>query len=165
MERRLELIFEMGPAIWIHLIAALIALLLGAYVLWRRKGDRLHRYLGRIWVATMVVVAVSSFWIKEIFEDSFSPIHLLSVWALISMALGIRAIRNRHVNPQGLSTHRAHMQSLYVSSMLIAGGFTLLPDRLLGRLTFGEWMPQINYVIVATLAIYGFVLLRRSSAK
>lgn len=49
MERRLELMGEMTPAIWIHLISAIIALVLGAFVLWRRKGDWRHKLTGHGW--------------------------------------------------------------------------------------------------------------------
>ena len=95
MERRLELIAEMTPAVWIHLIATLAALILGAFVLWRRKGDATHRLRGRIWVGLMTVAAVSSFWIVEINEGGFSPIHGLSVWTLFSLVMGVIAIRMR----------------------------------------------------------------------
>jgi len=47
----------------LHLSSALLALLLGAVVLSSPKGTRRHELLGRAWVALMVVVAVSSFWI------------------------------------------------------------------------------------------------------
>src|SRR5439155_25600030 len=63
----------------LHLAAALAALLLGITVLARTKGTRSHKLLGRTWVAVMLVVALSSFWIQR---DGFSWIHLLSIWTL-----------------------------------------------------------------------------------
>ncbi len=39
-----------SPAIQIHVAAAVIAFALGGFVLFRRKGDRLHRIGGKIWV-------------------------------------------------------------------------------------------------------------------
>ena len=71
-----------------HLDAALLALVLGAVVLMRRKGTASHRRLGQAWVALMIVVALSSFWILEIRNGAgFSVIHLLSAWTLLALAL------------------------------------------------------------------------------
>ncbi|MEL7273415.1 MAG: DUF2306 domain-containing protein [Pseudomonadota bacterium] len=162
MERRLELIGEMTPAIWVHLIAAVIALVLGGFVLWRRKGDWRHKLAGRIWVATMLVVAVSSFWITEIREEGFSPIHALSVYTLLSLTVGIWALRKGPVTATSITAHKRAMQGLYGFGLLIAGGFTLLPFRFLGRMTFGETMPWINYAIVAAMVSIGVVVVVRS---
>ncbi|MEM9732231.1 MAG: DUF2306 domain-containing protein [Pseudomonadota bacterium] len=162
MERRLELIGEMTPAIWIHLVSAVIALVLGAFVLWRRKGDWRHKLAGRIWVGTMLVVAISSFWITEIREVRFSPIHALSVYTLVSLTLGIWALRKGKVTAQAIMAYKKSMQGLYGFGLLIAGGFTFLPFRFLGRMTFGETMPLINYMIVAIMVGIGIVVVVRS---
>jgi uncharacterized membrane protein len=61
----------------LHLAAAALSLLLGAAVLIRRKGTPFHKVLGRIWVALMLAVAVSSFWILGIGKGSFSYIPIL----------------------------------------------------------------------------------------
>ena len=156
MDRRLVLLAEMTPAIWVHLVAATLALVLGALVLWRKKGDATHRFWGRIWVALMFIVAVSSFFITTIRDDGFSPIHALSVYTLFSLVVGLRAIRGR---PANIKAHRLTMQTLYASALLIAGGFTFLPFRMLGRLTFGEVMPLVNYGIVAVMVSLGVWLI------
>ena len=150
MERRLELIAEMTPAIWIHLIAVVIAVVIGAIVLFGRKGTPRHKLLGRIWAALMLTGALSSFWIMEIFDGFFSPIHLLSAWTLFSATAGVIAARRGNIR-----SHRFHMASLYASGLVIAGAFTFLPHRLLGRLTFGEIFPAINYAFVGCVAAFG----------
>jgi len=53
------------PIIVLHTFAALGALGLGAAMFLARKGTLLHRVAGRSWVALMLVVALSSFWIKS----------------------------------------------------------------------------------------------------
>ncbi len=168
MDRRLELISEMTPAIWVHVIAAFVALVLGAFVLWRRKGDERHRWMGRAWVATMAVVALSSFGISTIgVVGPFSPIHLLSIYTLLSLATGVGVF----LWPSSMSrvarirTHRITMQTLYASALLIAGGFTFLPFRFLGRMTFGETLPVLNYLIVAGMTAAGVVLIVRAYGK
>lgn len=117
-----------GPAVHIHLVATILALALGAFMLIRRKGTVSHRMIGWIWVALMLTAAISSFWITSI-RDGFSPIHILSVVVLVSVSAAIFAIRNGRVN-----THRRAMQLLFFSGLVLPGLFTLLPDRLLGRL-------------------------------
>lgn len=165
MDRRLELMAELTPAIWVHGIAAFVALILGALVLWRRKGDERHRWMGRVWVATMVVVAVSSFGISTIgIIGPFSPIHLLSIYTLVSLAMGVGVLLwpSAKGRAERIHSHRITMQTLYGSALLIAGGFTFLPHRFLGRMTFGETMPLLNYAIVAAMVAAGIVLIARA---
>jgi uncharacterized membrane protein len=52
-----------SPVTWLHLMTAAIALPFAVVMLTRRKGDCLHRLLGRVWVVVMAVVAMTSFWI------------------------------------------------------------------------------------------------------
>ncbi len=97
-----------------HLGAALLALVLGAVVLMRRKGTASHKRLGRTWVALMVLVAVSSFWILEIRNGAgFSFIHLLSAWTLLALILAVRAIR--------LGDVRAHKKFMIGTFLGLAG--------------------------------------------
>lgn len=163
MERRLELISEVTTATSIHFVAVFLAVLIGAVVLWQKKGTRRHRLFGRVWVALMAVGATSSFWIAEINQDGLSPIHLLSAWTIISLLGGLVSIRFRRRLPNAIRWHKFFMQSLYASGILIAGAFTLLPHRLLGRLSFGEVYPGVNYAIVAVISMFGVVLLVRST--
>src|SRR6185312_15735104 len=67
-----------SPVIQIRAVCAVLALLIGALQLFRRKGDRTHRGIGRAWVVLMAVVALSSFFIWTIrLWGLFSPIHLI----------------------------------------------------------------------------------------
>lgn len=82
----------MQPLVAVHVVLALAALAIGAAVLARRKGTPSHKLLGRLWVAAMVGVAVSSFRIFEIRRGAGpSWIHLLSAWTLLSLALAALA--------------------------------------------------------------------------
>jgi uncharacterized membrane protein len=114
-----------------HIAGALIALALGTTVIFMRKGTRIHRRVGWLWVGAMFGVAITSFWISGIRPGQFSAIHLLSILTLVTLPYAIWARRVGRI-----SSHRAAMISLYVS-LIAAGGFTLLPSRLLGRAVFG----------------------------
>jgi uncharacterized membrane protein len=119
------------PVILLHLSAALAALALGAAMFLARKGTFLHRVGGRSWVALMLVVAVSSFWIQR--TGTFSWIHLLS--AAVILMLGAAVYFAVTHNLRG---HRRMVIGLYAGGLVLTGLFTLLPHRLLGRMLWGS---------------------------
>lgn len=123
--------YSWTPLIAAHAAAAAAAVLIGAAVLLRRKGDRPHRLLGRVWVALMAFTALSSF---AIYRESFSWIHGLSVFTLLMLTLGVRAARQGR-----LRTHRNIMAGTYAWGLIVTGLFTLLPSRLLGHAVWGWW--------------------------
>lgn len=76
----------------LHASGASIALFLGAYNLLRRvRGDRTHRFLGRIWVVAMYWTVLSSFAIKRLNPGHFSWIHGLSVFTFVTLSIGMWA--------------------------------------------------------------------------
>ena len=114
----------------LHLAAAVLALILGGGVLMRRKGTASHRLLGRTWVALMGTVAVSSFWLLDINKGSFSVIHLLSLWTLVSLAAAIWFIRRGNVR-----AHKAFMVGTFLG-LAGAGIGALAPGRALHLFLF-----------------------------
>ena len=124
-------IYTLATAPWFliaHLVAALAASVLGAIVLFKRKGTPRHMLMGRAWVGLMVFVAISSFWIQA--RGHLSWIHGLSIWILFCMPMGILSIRRGNV-----VLHRVWMAGSY-AGLMIAGVFTLLPHRMLGLLVW-----------------------------
>ncbi len=119
----------------IHLSTVVPAIPLGAYVLWRQKGDQLHKHLGRIWGLLMITTAIASFWIGRpghgIGGSGFSFIHIFSVVTLVSIPYGIWQIRRGNV-----VEHYRAMQGPYIG-LLIAGLFSFIPGRIMGSLVFG----------------------------
>ena len=115
----------MQPLIALHVTLAAVALTVGGAVLLRPKVTPSHKMLGRIWVAAMIGVAVSSFWIFEIRRGAGpSWIHLLSVWTLISLALAVWFIRRGNVR-----AHQGFMVGTFAGlavAGLLAGGRGLL---------------------------------------
>jgi len=126
---------KLNAPILFHLVTAISAALLGPAILLRRKGDATHRLLGRLWAELMVVTAISSAFIYSpgagIAGTGFSFIHIFTVWTLVNVPLGVWAARTKRIR-----MHRGIMTGLYVG-LLIAGGFTFIPGRLLGQLVFG----------------------------
>jgi uncharacterized membrane protein len=120
------------PAIAIHVIAALLAIALGTYVVAGRKGTPGHRLAGRLWVGAMVATALGSFFIEaQRFPlhtplGTFGPIHLLSAFTLWNLWRAVTAIRRGAV-----TEHRRAMVGAF-AGLVIAGLFTLVPGRTLG---------------------------------
>lgn len=143
----LEPLTQADFAIQLHVAAATGALALGSVVLFRRKGDRLHRLGGRVWVALMVIVALSSFFIHELrVFGPWSPIHLVSLATLWFLADGVRLARQRRI-----VAHRRTMQGTFFGGLIVAGGFTFLPGRLMHEVMLtdldGSWAAVLAIVI------------------
>jgi uncharacterized membrane protein len=145
-------------AIQIHATSAVAAILLGAIVLFRRKGTPSHKLTGRIWAGLMFVTATSALFINEIrLVGPFSPIHIFVVMTYVGLWQGVREIRRGDV-----AAHQASMKSLYLGALLLAGAFTLLPGRRLNLVLFGPdagWTPSL-VAIGLVLAITGWLWLR-----
>ncbi len=121
----------LSPLMWAHLLTVLPALLIGTVVMLQRKGTTAHIMLGRAYMLLMLATAVLSFWVRGLNGEDLSPIHALSAWAIVSVIVGWWAIRTGRRR-----LHRGFMIGLY-AGVLIAGAFTLLPGRALGRWLWG----------------------------
>jgi len=122
------------PAIAVHVAAAVAALGLGAAVFMNRKGTGQHRWMGRAWAFLMLVVAGSTWWIRG--DGHFSWIHGLSVFVLLAVPLAVYlAMRGK------VSAHRKIMKNVYIGGLIVAGAFTLLPQRLLGKMLWDALLP------------------------
>lgn len=119
--------------IQVHAYAALAAFALGIVQLAGAKGTIQHRAIGFVWAGLMLAVALSSFWIHEIrLLGPWSPIHLLSIFALLMLPLGLYYAHTHRV-----SGHRQTMLGLFFGALVIAGVFTLVPGRIMHKVVFG----------------------------
>jgi uncharacterized membrane protein len=127
-------LLDAAPEIPVHAFAAMAAFVLGVIQFAAPKGTLPHRTIGWIWVLLMLAVAGSSFWIHKIrLWGPWSPIHLLSIFTLIMVPLGVwRAHRHRVVNPRRI------MIGVFSGALVIAGLFTLLPGRIMHTVVFGH---------------------------
>ena len=122
-------IWAAPTVVQIHLGVALLAFVLGTVMLWRRKGTRSHKLLGRLWMGLMLVVALSSFWITGLAgKGHFSVIHILSVVTILGVIGAVAAIRAGKV-----SAHRRAVIGLYLGAIIGAGAGAFVPGRLLSH--------------------------------
>lgn len=120
------------PIPW-HAFAAFAALAVGGAQLALPKGNMRHRVMGYAWVALMLVIAISSFWIQQIrLIGPFSPIHLLSILVLVTAPLAAW-----YAHTHKVAAHRSAMIKLYIFALIGAGIFTLLPGRIMHAVVFG----------------------------
>lgn len=111
---------------WIHIATLTIALALTPIMMLRARGDRLHRTLGKVWVAAMATTAGVSFFIPP--PLTFSPIFILSVMTLI-VSYKIVSTARAHQ----WEKHRFHVRGIAIGGLIIAGYFTFQFDRILDR--------------------------------
>ncbi len=117
-----------------HALAAFIAVILGAFRITLKKGTKLHRVMGYIWVSLMVFIAFSSFFIHEIRTfGSFSLIHILSIYTLFSVIRVVRFARKGEVK-----RHRRETIFLYILGLILPGIFTFLPGRIMFKVISGS---------------------------
>ncbi len=128
-----QILLEAVPPIPSHAIVALAAAGLGGWQLAATKGTRTHRIVGWLFVVGMAYVAVSGIFISTIgLWGPFSPIHLLIPLTLYGLWRGVRLAR------QGaIEAHKRQMVVVFVLALVLTGGFTLYPGRILNKVIFG----------------------------
>jgi uncharacterized membrane protein len=126
-------LLDAAPAIQFHAFAAITAFFLGVVQLAAPKGTLPHRTIGFVWVALMVVISISAFFIHKIrLWGPWSPIHLLAIMTLVLLPIAVwRA--HRH----DVGNHRRAMLGLFLGALVIAGLFTFMPGRIMHTVVFG----------------------------
>lgn len=125
-------LFATRPVVFLHLVSAFAALLLGIAILARRKGTGSHRVLGWAWVLLMAAAAVTSALLRDDRLPNlwgFTPIHAFTVLVGIGLPWAVWNARRGNI-----AVHRKTMRHLYIGGCVVAGLFTLVPGRLLGNL-------------------------------
>ena len=127
------MLFDEPSPIPLHAVIAMVAVLLGAIQLCMKKGTRTHKLIGWIWVGSMLIVSISSFFIHEIkLWGEYSPIHLLSILTLFFIGLAVYFARVGNIE-----RHKRAMIALYFLALILTGFFTLMPGRVMHQVLFG----------------------------
>ena len=126
-------VWQASTAVKIHLATVLPAFVIGTWLIFfSTKGARWHRLLGALYLVLMTITAVSTVFIRNLASGSFGPVHLFIPLTLFGVFGALWNIRRGNVRG-----HRNAMLGLYFGGLLIAGGLTLLPGRVLHRVVFG----------------------------
>jgi uncharacterized membrane protein len=127
-------LFNASLPIQLHAFAAMSAFALGLVQFAAPKGTLPHRTVGFIWLALMLTVAISSFWIHSIrMWGDFSPIHLISIYVLIMIPVALYYARTHNIR-----SHSRTVISMFLGGLVIAGAFTFVPGRIMHAVAFGN---------------------------
>ena len=143
-------LLEAPTIIVVHAVSAVMALLLGAVQLFRKKGDPVHRFIGASWVALMLMVSLSSFliWTIRVWW-LFSPIHLISIFTLVMLWRGIGFARRGNIK-----AHSRTMEYLYFLALVVTGLLTFIPGRAMYFVAFGtEGATPMKLVVFGVLIV------------
>lgn len=118
-------------AVVFHVSTVIPCVPLGAYLLLAPKGTRMHKQLGKLWVALMVITATSTLFIYDGMQLTwihiFVPITYRAAWMIV-----------RSARTGDITTHRKEIVGLFLGALLIPGVVAFaLPGRLMNVMLFG----------------------------
>lgn len=122
----------LSPAVQIHLLIALAALVLGAVLMWARKGRVFHRVAGWVWVGLVATTAGVTLLITDLNHGTWSWLHLFTGWTLIGLPLAVMAAKRRQI-----AQHRKAMMGLFYGAFAINIVFAAMPGRSLWEMFMG----------------------------
>lgn len=118
--------------VWLHLATVMTPLALTPVQLLRRRGDTAHRFIGRIWAASLLATALLSFGIRDLNPGGLSFIHIFSAVTVVTVPMLVLAARDHRI-----ARHRSAVRGLVTGALLTAGYFTLIPGRMPGEWLWG----------------------------
>ena len=146
-----------GPVADIHVLAAIVALLAGAGVFFKRKGTLLHRRIGYAYIASMLVLNLSALLLYSR-TGKFGPFHLAASISLATVIAGAAPAILRRPKLGWLPLHWEFMSWSYVG--LFAG---LVAESAI-RLPGAPYWPVIVTASLATFVIGGVLIYRSRSS-
>lgn len=137
----LQPLLEASWVIQLHAFTAMAAFILGLIQIAAPKGTLPHRTIGVVWIILMLVIAVSSIFLRpSVFGYDlplirwFNWIHILTLVTLYWVAIGVfRLLRGG----QDFKRHGAAFTVIFLGGLVGAGAFTLLPGRIMHQVIFG----------------------------
>ena len=138
-----------------HLLIAVAALLIGALVLFARKGTRRHRWLGRAYLASMLALNFSALLIYEVF-GGFGVFHWLALFSLATVLGGYQAVWRKF--PGWKVPHANFMVGSYVG--LVAAAVAEVTSRVPGW-PFGATV----FISSAVVVVAGVAMMKKLVPK
>lgn len=118
-----------------HLYTVVPCIFLGAALIFMKKGTKIHKKLGQLYMILMLITAVITLFMRADVGpqilNHFGWIHAFSFLTLYTVPTAYIAIQKGQVKK-----HQRKMILLYFGAIVIAGGFTLTPGRYLYEVFF-----------------------------
>ncbi len=127
MTIHLGLVADAPLAVQVHLATVIPAFFIGSWLIFvSTKGARYHRLLGVAFLILMAITALTTLFIHAINPGRLSFIHLFIPLTFFSIWRTMVSLRRGNIRG-----HRNSMLALYLGALVIAGGFTFTPGRLM----------------------------------
>lgn len=139
--------------IFLHVTFVLVTFIVSFFILFRVKGDKLHRRFGWIFIISMLVSVITSFWIRAFGGLSF--IHLLSLATIIWISVAIWAVKKKPAHWRYI--HAINMGSAYIGIIIAGVGVFIRHVIAPGNVQLGG----IGSLLIACIAIPMLILLTR----
>jgi len=89
---------------WFHLITAIMAMVVGAFVLFTTKGTRQHKRIGYIYVFSMILVCGSALAIYQL-TGRFGIFHVSAVVGFLTLAGGMMPMLIKSIDRKYKAVH------------------------------------------------------------
>jgi hypothetical protein len=139
-----------------HLVSGIFALIFGGGVLILKKGTTIHKRVGYAYVASMVILIISSFGVYRLF-GKFGFFHALSLVATFSLVAGMLPMLKKIRTPKDLETHfiRMYWSVVGLYAAFAAESFVRIPK-------FGSFWAAVawSFVGVFIVCFIAFIKMR-----
>lgn len=132
-----------------HFLTALVAIVAGGLVVAAPKGTRYHRWVGRVYFAAMLVLNVTALLIYRLWGH-FGPFHAAALVSLVTVVLGVVAVRRRKPAKTWRIGHAYWMSWSYVG--LLAAAVAETSTRLL-NFNFGLTVAVASFAVLGVGAV------------
>lgn len=137
---------QWSALITVHAIAASYAMLFGAFqLLQKKKGGKLHKVIGRIWIASMYLVCFTSFGIQTL-NGGFSWLHGLSILTIGTVSVGLWAAITRRI-----PAHKSFMTGSYFGIIGAFVGVIAVPSRRIPTMAAENTLGLILWIMALAL--------------
>ncbi|WP_299757837.1 DUF2306 domain-containing protein [uncultured Pontibacter sp.] len=130
---------------WFHLVAALIAMVAGAFVLATKKGTKQHKRVGYGYVIAMVLVCGSALAIYNL-TGKFGLFHIMAIVSSLTLALGMLPLYLKNF-PRKYKT--VHIWFMYYS---VLGLYAAFASELSVRIPEKPFFAMVG---IATATVFG----------
>ena len=118
-------------AVTLHVVTVIPCVPLGLYLLLAPKGTSMHKQLGKLWVALMVVTATATLWIHGLGNFSWIHIFVPLTYRAAYMIVASACVRD-------FKKHKNEILGLFLGALMIPGIWAFIGDgRLMNTMLLG----------------------------
>lgn len=137
----------------IHLASAIVALVAGAWVVLRPKGTAIHRRMGWVYAASMLILNITALLIYRL-TGSFGPFHIAAIVSLATLIAGIIPAWRRKPADKWLDRHYFFMAYSYMGLLAATVAETATRVPALRAFVGGPTRIFWGVVIVVSVAVF-----------